>query len=185
MAMARPIHPWPSVMSELSEAASDHAAAHRHREPTFAPAQSSVLHSVNVAIALSQTLRPAEAVGRAVAYSEPFEAEPATGHAFREPKLSASGSALRAAKIGPRATVREFCMGDADEPVLLAERYERPLVLKPDHARGLEARYADANEFIEEDAAVRVASAFRHEFKATPRPSRVWYYDTTCECPSI
>ena len=50
------------LMSELSEAASDHAAAHRHREPTFAPAQSSVLHSVNVAITLSQALTSAEAV---------------------------------------------------------------------------------------------------------------------------
>ena len=44
-------------------------------------------------------------------------------------------------------------------------------VLKPDRARGLEARYADANEFIEEDAAVRVASAFWHELKATPLPT--------------
>ena len=41
-------------------------------------------------------------------------------------------------------------------------------VLKPDSTRGLEARYAYANEFIEEDAAVRVASAFRHELKARP-----------------
>jgi hypothetical protein len=57
------------LMSELSEAASDHAAAHRHREPTFAPAQSSVLHSVNVAIALAQALRSAEAVSRAITYA--------------------------------------------------------------------------------------------------------------------
>jgi len=35
-------------MSELSEPANDHAAAHGHREPTFAPAQWSGLHSVNV-----------------------------------------------------------------------------------------------------------------------------------------
>ena len=48
-------------------------------------------------------------------------------------------------------------MSDADEFVLLAERYDDLPVLKPDPARGLEARYADANEFIEEDAAVRVA----------------------------
>jgi hypothetical protein len=34
-------------------------------------------------------------------------------------------------------------------------------------ARGPEARYADANKFIEEDAAVRVASAFWHGFKVT------------------
>ena len=48
-------------MSELGEAANDHAATHRHCEPTFAPAQSSILHSVNVAIALSQALASAEA----------------------------------------------------------------------------------------------------------------------------
>ena len=61
-------------------------------------------------------------------------------------------------------------MSDADEFGLLAERYEGPPVLKPDHARGLEARRGDAHEFVEEDAVVRVASAFRHELKATPRP---------------
>ena len=57
------------LMSELGEPANDHAAAHRHREPTFAPAQSSVLHSVNVAIALSQALGSAEAVSRAIAHA--------------------------------------------------------------------------------------------------------------------
>jgi hypothetical protein len=57
-------------------------------------------------------------------------------------------------------------MREADEFGLLAERYVGPLVLKPNQARGLEARYADANEFIEEDATVRVSSAFWHEFKA-------------------
>ena len=57
------------LMSELSEAASDHAAAHRHHEPTFAPAQSSGLHPVNVAIPLSQALASAEAVSRAIAYA--------------------------------------------------------------------------------------------------------------------
>jgi hypothetical protein len=62
-------------------------------------------------------------------------------------------------------------MRDADEFGLLAERYVGPLVLKPNQARGLEARYADANEFIEEDAAVRAASAFRHELKATLLPA--------------
>jgi hypothetical protein len=39
-----------------------------------------------------------------------------------------------------------------------------PPVLKPDHACCLEARRGDAHEFIKEDAGVRVASAFRHEF---------------------
>ena len=52
-------------------------------------------------------------------------------------------------------------------------------VLKPDRARGLEARRGEAHEFVEEDAAVRVASAFWHEFKATPRPPPVRYHDTT------
>jgi hypothetical protein len=42
-------------------------------------------------------------------------------------------------------------------------------VLKPDRARGPEARRGDAYEFIEEDAVVSVAPAFRHELKATPR----------------
>jgi hypothetical protein len=42
-------------------------------------------------------------------------------------------------------------------------------VLKPDRAHGLQARRGEGHELIEEDAAVRVASAFRHELKATPR----------------
>jgi hypothetical protein len=50
------------LMSELSKPANDYAAAHRHRERTLAPAQSSVLHPVNVAIALSQAFASAEAV---------------------------------------------------------------------------------------------------------------------------
>ena len=54
-------------------------------------------------------------------------------------------------------------------------------VLKPDRAHGLQARRGEGHELIEEDTAVRVASAFRHELKATPRPPRVWYYDTTHE----
>jgi hypothetical protein len=58
-------------------------------------------------------------------------------------------------------------MGDADEFGLLAERYEGLPVLKPDRARGLEARYAHANELIEEDASIRVPSALWHESKAT------------------
>ena len=59
-------------------------------------------------------------------------------------------------------------MSDADEFGLLAERYAGPLVLKPDRVRGLEARYADAHEFIEEDTAVCVAPAFRHELVNSP-----------------
>ena len=60
-------------------------------------------------------------------------------------------------------------MSDADEFVLLAERYDDLPVLELDSARGPEARRGEAHEFIEEDAVVRVASAFRHELKAAPR----------------
>ena len=60
-------------------------------------------------------------------------------------------------------------MGDADELLFVTEGDDAMPVLKPDRARGPEARYADANKFIEENAAVRVASAFWHELKATPR----------------
>jgi hypothetical protein len=59
-------------------------------------------------------------------------------------------------------------MRDADEFGLLAERYVGPLVLKPDRALGLEARYGDAHELVEEDASIRVGSALWHEFKASP-----------------
>jgi hypothetical protein len=76
-------------------------------------------------------------------------------------------------------------MSDADEFLLLAERYEGLPVLKSDSARGFEARYADANELIEENAAVRIASAFWHELKATPWLSLVRYRDTTYERQSI
>ena len=76
-------------------------------------------------------------------------------------------------------------MGDADELVLLAERYEDLPVLEPDRPRGLEARRGQAHEFIEEDAAVRVASALRHERKAAPRPPPVRYHDTTYDRQSI
>ena len=60
----------------------------------------------------------------------------------------------------------------------------RSPVLKPDRARGLEARRGEAHEFIEEDAVVRLASAFRHELKVTPRPL-VGYQDTLYERQSI
>ena len=76
-------------------------------------------------------------------------------------------------------------MSNADEFVLVTERYEDLPVLKSDRARGLEARHADASKFIEENAVVRVASAFRHELKVTPCPLRLWYQDTTSEYPSI
>ena len=76
-------------------------------------------------------------------------------------------------------------MIDADEFVPVAERYEGLPVLKSDRARGAEARYAEAHEFVEENAAVRVASALWHELKATLRPLPVRYRDTTYECQSI
>ena len=57
-------------------------------------------------------------------------------------------------------------MGDADELLFLTEGDDAMLVLKPNRARGLEARYADANEFIEENAAVRIDPTFWHEFNA-------------------
>jgi hypothetical protein len=123
------------------------------------------LQSIDAAIALSQTLGSTEAVGRAVAHAELLEAEPAAWCIVHEPEFFGPSAALGAEEIGPRAPVRELRMGDVDEFDLPAERYEGLLVLKPDRARGLEARYADAYEFIEEDAVVRVAPAFRHKLK--------------------
>ena len=137
------------------------------------------LQPVDAAITLCQTLSPAEAVSRAVAHAELFEAKPAAWCIVDEPKLLGSSAAFWANEVAPRAAVRELCMGDADEFGLLAERYEGPLVLKPDHARGPEARRGDANKFVEEDAAVRIDRAFRHKLKATPRLPPVRYRDTT------
>jgi hypothetical protein len=75
-----------------------------------------------------------------------------------EPKLFGPSAGFWAEEIGPRAAFRELRMSDADEFGLLAQRYADPLVLKPDRVRGPEARYADAHEFIEEEAVARVAS---------------------------
>ena len=58
-------------------------------------------------------------------------------------------------------------MGEADELLFVTEGDDAMPVLKPDRARGPQTRYAYANEFIEEDAAVRVASALWHEFDVT------------------
>jgi hypothetical protein len=151
-----------------------HRAAFEHR-----------LQPIDAAIALSQTLGPAEAIGRAVSHAEFFEAEPAARCIVDEPKPFGPSAAFQANKVAPRAPVRELCMSDADEFVLLAERYEDLPVLKPDRARGADARYADAHKLIEENAAVRVASAFWHELKAALRPPPVRYHDTTRECQSI
>ena len=60
-------------------------------------------------------------------------------------------------------------MSDADEFRPPAERNERMPVLEPDRAARPEARYAETWQLVEENAAVRVDSAFRHEPKNTPR----------------
>ena len=65
-------------------------------------------------------------------------------------------------------------MGDPDAfaafatMVLVAEGDDALPVLKPDRTRGLEARRGEAHQFVEENAAVCVTSAFGHEFEATP-----------------
>jgi hypothetical protein len=61
-------------------------------------------------------------------------------------------------------------MGDADELLFLTEGDDPVPVLKPDRARGLEARRGKARQFIEEDAAARVGSAFRQKLKANASP---------------
>ena len=82
-------------------------------------------------------------------------------------------------------------MGDADAfaalkiMVLVTKRNDAMPVLNRDRARGLEARRGEAREFVEEDAAVRVASAFGHELRlrlAAPPPVR--YHHTTGLCPA-
>jgi hypothetical protein len=71
-------------------------------------------------------------------------------------------------------------MSDADELLFVTEGDYAMPVLKPDRARGPQTRHGDANEFVEKDAAVRVASAFWHELKlASPAPLRVRYHNTT------
>jgi hypothetical protein len=135
----------------------------RHGFEAHRPAFEHGLQSVDAAITLSQALGPAEAVGRSVPHAELSEAEPAAWRVFGEPKPFGPSAAFWAKKESPRAATRELRMGDADEFALLAERYDGLQVLEFDNARGLEARYADANEFVEEDATVRVASALWHE----------------------
>ena len=61
----------------------------RHRFEAHRAAFEHGLQSVDAAIALSQTLRSAEAVGRAVAHAELFEAEPAAWRVVDEPELFA------------------------------------------------------------------------------------------------
>ena len=71
----------------------------RHRFEAHRAAFEHGLQSVDAPIALSQTLGSAEAVSGTIAHAKLFEAEPAAWRIIDEPKLSASGSALRAAKI--------------------------------------------------------------------------------------
>jgi hypothetical protein len=59
-------------------------------------------------------------------------------------------------------------MGDADEFLFVTERDEPIPVLKSDGARRLEAGRGEAQELVKENAAVRVASAFRHALKVMP-----------------
>jgi hypothetical protein len=63
-------------------------------------------------------------------------------------------------------------MGDADDFRPPAERNKDLPVLEPDRPRGPEARHGEADEFVEEDAGVRVYSALWHELKATLRYPR-------------
>jgi hypothetical protein len=101
------------------------------------------LQPVDAAIALFQALAPAKGIGRAIAHAELFEAAPAAWRIVDEPKPFGP-SAAPAAKIGPRAAIRELCMGDADELLFVTEWYDGLLVLEPDGARRLQARYAEA-----------------------------------------
>ena len=75
-------------------------------------------------------------------------------------------------------------MGDADEFVLLAERYEDLLVLKSDRARGLEARRGEAHEFSKKMRPS--ASLLRFGMNLRLRlAAPVWYHDTTQDHQSI
>ena len=62
----------------------------RHRFEAHRAAFEHRLQPVDAAIALSQTLGPAEAVGRAVAHAELFEAEPAAWCIVDEPEFFGS-----------------------------------------------------------------------------------------------
>ena len=152
----------------------------RHRFEAHRAAFENGLQPVDAAIALSQTLGSTEAVGRAVPHAKLFEAEPAMWRVFHEPELSGPSAALGADEIGPRAAIREHCMSDADELLFVTEGDDAMPVLKPDRARGPQTRRGEAHEFVEESAAARVASAFRHEFKATLglRPPVRYHYTT-------
>jgi hypothetical protein len=82
-----------------------------------------------------------------------------------EPELFFPAAAPRTDEIAPCAAVGELRMGDAGELLFVTEGDDAMPVLEPDRARGLEARRGKAQELVEENAAVRVASAFGHELR--------------------
>jgi hypothetical protein len=55
---------------------------------------------------------------------------------------------------------------------MVAERNDGLPVLKPDRTRSPETRRGKAHQFVKENAAVRVASAFRHGPEVTVRLRR-------------
>lgn len=75
----------------------------RHRFEAHRAAFEHGLQPVDAAIARSQTLGPAEAVGRATAHAELFEAEPAAWCIVDEPKLLGPSTTFGADEKGPRA----------------------------------------------------------------------------------
>ena len=113
------------------------APAWRHRFEAHWAAFEHGLQPVDTAIALSQTLGPAEAVGRAVAHAELFQAVPAAWCIVHEPKLLGPSTTFWANKVAPRSAVPKGRMGDADELLFVPEGDDAMPVLKPDRARGL------------------------------------------------
>ena len=77
------------------------APVRRHRFEAHRAAFEHGLQLVDAAIALSQTLGPAEAVSGAIAHAKLFEAEPAAWRIVDEPKLLGPSAALGAEEIGP------------------------------------------------------------------------------------
>jgi hypothetical protein len=84
------------------------APAWRHRFEAHWAAFEHGLQPVDAAIALSQTLGPAEAVGRAVAHAELFEAESTAWCIVDEPKPFGPSAAFWANKVAPRAPFGNF-----------------------------------------------------------------------------
>ena len=61
-------------------------------------------------------------------------------------------------------------MGDADELLFVTEGDDAMPVLKPDRARGLEARRGEAHEFVEEDAVSASLPRFGMTLRLRLRP---------------